>query len=50
MCSRQYVAQVAAGCSAKGKTIAKLLAVVFFYRYIFVPSLRAAGVWRRSNL
>jgi hypothetical protein len=30
MCSRQYVAQVATGCSAKGKTIAMYLAVVFF--------------------
>jgi hypothetical protein len=39
MCSRQYVAPCATGCSGKGKTIAKFLAVVFFYRYSFVLSL-----------
>jgi hypothetical protein len=38
MCSRQYVAQGAAGCSAKGKTIAILLAVVFFYMGYFSMS------------
>jgi hypothetical protein len=31
MCSRQYVAHSVTGCSVIGKTIAKLLAVVFFY-------------------
>jgi hypothetical protein len=31
MCSRQYVAQDATGCSGKGQTIASFLAMVFFY-------------------
>jgi hypothetical protein len=34
MLSRQYVAQGATGCSAKGKTIANPLAMVF----LFFPS------------
>jgi len=33
MCSRQYVAQGATGCSAKGKTIAKSLGDGLFYRW-----------------
>ena len=37
MCSRQYVAQVATGCSVIGKTIANQLAVVFFIREINKP-------------
>jgi len=31
MCSRQYVAQDATGCSGKGKTIAKILGDGLFY-------------------
>jgi len=31
MCSRQYVAQNATGCSAKGKTIARFFGGGLFY-------------------
>jgi hypothetical protein len=34
MCSRQYVAQAATGCPAKGKTIAKLNWRWSFYYFI----------------
>jgi len=40
MCSRQDVAQGATGCSAKGKTIAKLLAVVFSYTIFLLSVIR----------
>jgi hypothetical protein len=32
MCSRQYVAQVATGCSVNGKTIANTLGDGLFYQ------------------
>jgi hypothetical protein len=43
MCSRQYVAQVATGCPGKGKTIAKLLAVVFFLSVSSVSLAKVEG-------